>query len=366
MLILATAFWGLSFPAVKALALVLAGMQPGSGNWFVTAATVGPRFVLGALVLLVVEFFLARRHARANTLVGRAKPLAEPLVIMPASTIAAQPEASPYLKNLRAYARTTSGEWKQGIGIGIFAAGGMILQNDGLQFTEASTSAFLTQLTAILIPVFAALRARKNPGWRVWVCCVLVLAGVAILGHFDWRALRLGRGEIETLLATFFFAGQILVLDSAAFAGNRFMRITLIMFATEAVIYVIMALFTAPALPALFTPWASGGFIVLTLLLTVFCTLGAFLLMNAWQPKITATEAGVIYCMEPIFGSLLALVLPGMFSLAFAIGYANETITWTLLVGGALITGANILLQLKPPARPKAAEGRQNGEAVAA
>ena len=67
--------------------------------------------------------------------------------------------------------------------------------------------------------------------------------------------------------------------------------------------------------------------------------------MNTWQPKITATEAGLIYCMEPVFGSAMALVLPAFFSLWSGVDYANEQATWTLLIGGALITGANALLQ---------------------
>lgn len=312
MLVLATAFWGLSFPTVKALALVHAGIQPDGGNWFTASATVGPRFVIGAIILLVVQLIFPRGEAR--------RPI-------------------------------TRSEWKQGALLGLFASGGMILQNDGLQFTEASTSAFLTQLTAILIPVYTAFRMRKNPGWLVWTCCALVIAGVAILGHFDWRELRLGRGEIETLLGAFFFAGQILTLDHRGFAGNRALRITFVMFATEAVIYTIMAFATAPGLSAIAAPWCSPAFIILTMILVVFCTLGAFLLMNAWQPKITATEAGLVYCFEPIFGTLFALFLPGMFSTAFGITYLNETATWTLLTGGALITAANMLLQLKPPLR---------------
>ena len=71
--------------------------------------------------------------------------------------------------------------------IGLFASGGMLFQNDGLQFTAASTSAFLTQLYAILIPIWVGWRTRRNPGAVVWTSCALVLAGVAILGQFDWR-----------------------------------------------------------------------------------------------------------------------------------------------------------------------------------
>jgi drug/metabolite transporter (DMT)-like permease len=88
-----------------------------------------------------------------------------------------------------------------------------------------------------------------------------------------------------------------------------------------------------------------------TLVLTVFCTYAAYSLMNAWQPKITATEAGLIYCVEPIFGSLLSLFLPALFSTLAGIDYRNETGTWTLLAGGGLITLANVLLQLNPPAK---------------
>jgi hypothetical protein len=91
-------------------------------------------------------------------------------------------------------------------------------------------------------------------------------------------------------------------------------------------------------------PWVG-----LTLALTLTCTLGAFLLMNTWQPKITATEAGLIYCFEPIFGSVLALFLPALFSVWCGIAYANETATGSLLLGGGLITVANVLLQLRPP-----------------
>ncbi|MES1194947.1 MAG: hypothetical protein ABUL65_03560, partial [Opitutus sp.] len=92
--------------------------------------------------------------------------------------------------------------------------------------------------------------------------------------------------------------------------------------------------------------WIGG-----TLALTVFCTLGSFVLMNTWQPKITATEAGLIYCVEPLFASVLALFLPALFSAWGGFDYPNEQLTWHLLVGGGLITVANVLIQLKPPAK---------------
>ena len=223
----------------------------------------------------------------------------------------------------------------------------MLFQNDGLQFTHASTSAFLTQFYAILIPVWVAIRSRRNPGALVWTCCALVLAGVAILGQFDWHTLRLGRGEIETLISSLFFMGQILWLDRREFAGNRALPVTGIMFGVQALATGTLAVLLAPRDVDLVPLWTNGAWIGQTLLLTVMCTLAAFSLMNKWQPYITSTEAGLLYCSEPVFTSIMALFLPGWFSGWTGFNYPNEVASVNLLVGGGLITLANVLVQLQ-------------------
>src|ERR1022692_4162423 len=101
MLLLANLLWGVSFPLIKSLVLLHERTVPGSSTWFITAATLFPRFVLGALVLVILCFGVMRTLTRS--------------------------------------------EWRQGIGLGLFVTMGMLFQNEGLQFTSASTSAFLTQ-----------------------------------------------------------------------------------------------------------------------------------------------------------------------------------------------------------------------------
>src|SRR5215207_2361655 len=213
MLLLANFFWGLSFPLIKTIMLLHAKLLPHASTWYSTINTVAPRFLLGTLLMLAL------------------RP--------------------------RDCWHATAKEWKQGVVLGLFAAGGMLFQNDGLQFTAASTSAFLTQLYAILIPVWVGLSTRRNPGEVVWVSCALVLAGVAILGQFDWRELRLGRGEVETLISSLFFMGQILTLENKRFAGNRASRITFIIFLTQALVFWTLAPLTAPDAHALVLPWKS-------------------------------------------------------------------------------------------------------------
>ena len=305
MLLLAVFFWGLSFPLIKAIVHAHELLLPDSGTWFITAMTIAPRFLLGAAVMSL----LARRQMR----------------------------------------NTGAREWRQGVLLGLSASAGMLFQTDGPQFTSASTSAFLSQFYVLLIPAYVAMRAKRWPAPVVGVCSALVLAGVAILSRFDFRTLHLGRGELETLVSSLFFMVQILVLEHKGFAGNRVLPVTTVMFTTQAAIFIGMAFALAPEPSAVLLPWTSPSWLLFTGLLTVFCTIGAFTLMNRWQPHITATEAGLLYTTEPIFAAVMALFLPGLFSGWAGFEYANETITWQLLVGGGLITLANVLIQLRPP-----------------
>jgi drug/metabolite transporter (DMT)-like permease len=182
-----------------------------------------------------------------------------------------------------------------------------------------------------------------------------VLAGVGILGHFDWRTLRLGRGEWETLLSSIFFMGQILWVGKREFSGNRPGPVTLVLFSLQGAAFLALAAATAPGARALLIPWQSTPWLGLTLALTLICTIGAFSIMNRWQPKITSTEAGLIYCVEPLFAAVFVLFVPALFSAWAGIDYPNERATWSLVVGGGLITIANVIVQKSPEARDKPA-----------
>jgi drug/metabolite transporter (DMT)-like permease len=319
MLVLATALWGVSFPVTKALGVVQLAITPAAGTWFVTASVVAMRFSLAALALGVAGAGVLRTVTRC--------------------------------------------ELRQGLQMGLFTGGGMLLQIDGLQYTTASVSAFLTSFYAILVPLWLAWRSRQAPPGRVWLSCLLVLAGVAVLARIDWHEFRLGRGELETLLGSCFFAGQILTLARAEFMHNRPFPVTFAMFVVQALVGIALGWATAPAGGGAFAPLASVAWWGLIVVLTTVCTLAAFTLMNTWQPKIAATEAGLIYCAEPVFASAMALFMPAWISAWVGIDYPNETASARLLVGGGLITAANVLIQLNASAKradvPPTASGHE-------
>ncbi len=315
-LILATAWWGFSFPLTKALYAGQRALVPEANSWFLAALSHSSRCALGAVLLL--PFVLRAGRIRAA-------------------------------------------EWKQGAALGLAASGGLFFQADGLDHTLASTSAFLTQFCCVLVPLWLAVAHRRVLGWRAAFCVLLVLVGSAVLVGFDPRTLRLGRGEAETLFATSFFTWQIVLLDRRDFAENRATATTMVMFAVVAVVLGFVAFCAAPSAGALWTVWQRPGNVALLVLETLFCSLFAFLLMNYWQRYVTATEAGIIYCFEPVSASICALLLPSWLSRLMATEYENETVTWHLAVGGGLILLSNVALQLgaRPKPSPQAAALRQ-------
>ena len=329
MLVLATACWSVSFATMRTLMLVQQAALGGASTWFISSWCVAVRFGLAALILGCWSW--------------------------------------------RSLGQLTRSEFWQGVGLGGFSAGGMILQMDGLAHTDASTSAFLTQCYCLFIPLWVAMQEGQWPSLSVLASSVLVLVGIAILSRLDfaelgrlgqfslglgsslihgspirWDELRSVRGEVVTLLGSVFFTGQILWLQRPAFARNNVNRFSTVMFVTMAAVGVWLAAASAHQAGDWQRAYAAPSSWVLLALLVTVSTLGGFLLMNFWQPLVSATEAGLIYCAEPVFVSLLGLFLPALLGQMAGILYPNEPMGMRLVVGGGLITVANVWIQVAP------------------
>lgn len=310
-LILACALWGISFPLVKALHLEQTGRIPEASSEFLTAWILVARFLLAAILLA-------------------------PFVIR--------------------MGRLTRLEVKQGLLLAVFGGIGIALQVDGLAYTEASTSAFLTQAYCVVLPLWAAFQTRRRPTLRVAGATLLVLIGGGILAGVRPGHYAIGRGEAETLLAALFFALQILCLERKSFDANRGCHVTLVMCAGIALLFLPVAFLAAPSPTALIQAGKSFPAQGIVAVLSVFCTVGPFLLMNIWQKRLPATEAGLIYTTEPVFTAVYALVIPVILSGLAGVNYPNETFTLPLVLGGSLILAANLWMQWKRAAhRPAVA-----------
>ena len=302
-LILTTALWAISFPCMKTLAIMQKNIP--LSEWYQSIFFMVLRFgvsILGSLI-----FF-------------------------------------PSLKNITRY------EISQGIGMGLFGGIGILFQAHGLFFTSAFTSAFLTQFSVILVPLVITLYLRKIPPVNMIFASLLALVSIAILSGFDIKTLKIGRGEAETLIATFFFTAHILWLQRKIFSKNSAWHSLFIMNLTAFVLFLIVCIFSGSLINMwtglklyLFSPVA----FLMVIITSLISTLLANYLMTRWQPKVTPPQATIIYCFEPLFNSGYVLFLPGLISAIAKINYPNERITSSMLIGGILLIISNLLTELK-------------------
>ncbi|HEX4140158.1 MAG TPA: EamA family transporter, partial [Candidatus Methylacidiphilales bacterium] len=259
LLIFATLFWGSTFPLVRALELAQLAHVPAVPVQALVSADVAMRFGLAALVLLP---FCARHLGKI-----------------------------------------TRREWIQAVGLALLAGSGLYLQTLGLAWADASVVGFLTQLYTLFVPLIVALRDCRPPSQRVIVACALVLAGAALLSPGFLHHFRLGPGEVVTILSTGFFAGQIVWVERPIFAENRAVLVTMLMFAMMGAMFGLGYAGQAGSVVQLGQLFAPAAVWQMFLVLLFPCTIFTFLIMNAWQRWVSATEAGLIYCIEPVIAA---------------------------------------------------------------
>ena len=299
MLLLACALWGLSFPLIKALDGEQMARLPEASGVFLAVWLQVARFGLAALIIL-------------------------PFVVR---------------------AQITRKELRQGAWLAVWGGLGMALQAWGLGHTKASTSAFLTQAYCVFLPLVACVKTRCLPGWKTILATLMVLIGGVILSGVRPGDLQMGKGEVATLAAAFIFTFQILTLENPRYSGNRGLAVTFTMSAFIALIFLPVSFALASEPSRMILAGASWPSFVIVLALALFCSVGAYGLMNSFQPQVPATEAGLIYTTEPIFTAGYAMLLPGILAGVMGGDYKNESITISLVAGGSLIVVANVLMQ---------------------
>ena len=222
------------------------------------------------------------------------------------------------------------------------------LQVDGLRFTTASKSGFITGLSVIFTPLVSILLKEKFKfahGLGAMVACLglffLVRDPSAPFGGWN-------RGDTETLLCAI-LCGFHITLTARMSRRSSPWVIALM----QIVIVAVLSWILTAALPANASAGQSmAGFgtlaealkhpavwYVLLYLALIATTLG-FFLQALFQSKVTATEAAIIFSTEPVFAAILAT--SGLIPLV------HERLTLTQISGGALIIVAMLMSELGP------------------
>lgn len=214
----------------------------------------------------------------------------------------------------------TPGEARHGVAAGLCLLVGYVLQTVGLQYTSSSTSAFITYLLVVIVPVMSAVLTRRAPPWSVAAGVALSMAGLLLLSGGPER---FGKGEVLTLGCAFCFALHIMVLGRTSDRHDA-IRLT------------VWQVFTVGA-ACLVPGFGLGGyrFAASAWLAAAFCGVAATamaLCFMVWaQRVVTEARAALILLMEPVFAAVLGYLTGERLGLAGAAGAA-------LILAGVLVT----------------------------
>jgi drug/metabolite transporter (DMT)-like permease len=224
-----------------------------------------------------------------------------------------------------------NGAWP-GLLVGTFLFLGYVFQTQGLRYTSAPKSAFLTGLTSVLAPLFSSsvygIRPRVSEGLGL----LAALAGLGLMTLPDASG-SINRGDVLTLLGAAAFAAHIVSLGHF----SRTMRFEVLSVAQVG---------TAGAWAVVLFPWAETPYtdwrpsVFWAILITGLLATALAFTVQAWAQRFTtSTRTALIYMLEPVVAWITSYLVAG------------ESLTRLGMAGAALILGGVMLVELKPATR---------------
>lgn len=216
---------------------------------------------------------------------------------------------------------------RRGVLLGTFLGLGFVAQTFGLQHTSAAVSGFVTGMMVVLTPVVAWAVFRQHIEPLAWIGVGLATVGLAML---SLRGLSVGYGEALTLLGALLYAFHITGLGTWSTPHDAY-GLTVVQVATAAALCGLPTLLSGgPQLPPDRGTWVAVAF------MAVAATMVGFVVQTWAQAHLTPTRAAVIMTMEPVFAG------------AFAVAVAGEQLDGRTWLGGALVVGAMLVVELGP------------------
>lgn len=187
------------------------------------------------------------------------------------------------------------------VGLCLFV--GLNLQQFAFNYIEAGKVGFLTALYMLLVPIFG-LFLKKRPPFTVWIGVALGVCGLYLICMGGaGGGLKLGKGEILTLLCAVAFALHILVIDS--FSDVDSIELSCGQFFVAGVLsLILMLIFEKP------NPDGIKSAAITIIYAGVFSSAVAFTFQIAGQKKTEPALASMLLCLESVFSVLFSFILP--------------------------------------------------------
>ncbi|MBS1855159.1 MAG: DMT family transporter [Acidobacteria bacterium] len=212
---------------------------------------------------------------------------------------------------------------------GVFLFLGYFFQTVGLQYTTPTKSAFITGLTTVLVPFFAAIVYKNRPRFSELVGILVATVGMGLLtleGPFG----SIRRGDLLTLLGAAAFAAHIVTLGH--FSESMGFELLSVAQVSASALSALMLFWWVEPVRLDWQPLVFWAILITGLL----CTALAFT-VQAWAQRYTSsTRTALIYALEPVFAWVTSFLILG------------ESLSGRAAGGAVLILAGVLLVELKP------------------
>jgi drug/metabolite transporter (DMT)-like permease len=221
------------------------------------------------------------------------------------------------------------GSLRAGIPLGVIMFVGFGTQTIGLGITGAARAAFITGLSAVMVPWVASRLLGERVPRGVWAASALAVAGLGML-CFDLTPPN--RGDAWVLACAVAWTVYILALERPARRLARgvrgALRLTSVQVATVAVLGWLWSLPSLPVLSTLDgTSWLAMAY------LGVVATAVTTLLQVLGQRVLSSPQTAIVFTLEPVWAALFAWILLG------------EVLGLQGWIGGLLVLAGMVLAQ---------------------
>jgi len=211
--------------------------------------------------------------------------------------------------------------------LGLFSGGAYLAQTLGLQTDDASRAAFITGMNVVFVPLLLPFFGLGKPTKTTLSAALLCLYGLLVLTGTNLN--HISNGDLWELLGAVLFAFNIAYLQKVTKKFNDANLLTFIQLLFTAQLALVFA--KGANFHAVLDPTIMSGI----LFCAVFATALTIFLQTKYQQYTTATQAALIFCLEPVFATLFAYLING------------KMMTEQTLIGGAIILLSTLIPTLQ-------------------
>ena len=206
----------------------------------------------------------------------------------------------------------TKREFKSALLCALLLFLGYNFQNFGLWLDSTpTTSAFITSISVILVPLFLVISGKQEISIKIWFSVIFALLGLFMLLNPISTGIRVG--DIITFGCAIFFAGHIIFQDESVKQEINIFRFFLIQIAIVCLLSFICSLIfeSASLSNSMHIDFWSSTLVNALLINGIFATTVAIMIMVWAQKIVTASQTAIFFSLEPFFAAIFSWYLIG-------------------------------------------------------